>query len=189
MGRLSAVAASAKAAARASPRSSVSSCASCSCSRARTGASRSTAKSCSVPFPSPRASDRSTRCGWKSSSGIQRQLETSGEGEVSSKRIGEMVMEGLKGLDRSPISASPACTASSARPGISRRLPGRWKRSRRRGVRVRLVAMFVAWASTSLSLNGCFAQPYLASRLSPPSVQAERSRSPRESLCPKPQKQ
>ncbi|GAA3260518.1 hypothetical protein GCM10020258_23040 [Sphingomonas yabuuchiae] len=32
-------------------------------------------------------------------SGIQRQLETSGEGEVSSKRIGEMVMEGLKGLD------------------------------------------------------------------------------------------
>ena len=30
---------------------------------------------------------------------IQRQLETSGEGEVSSKRIGEMVMEGLKGLD------------------------------------------------------------------------------------------
>jgi transcriptional repressor NrdR len=32
-------------------------------------------------------------------SGIQRQLETQGEGEVSSKRIGEMVMEGLKGLD------------------------------------------------------------------------------------------
>jgi transcriptional repressor NrdR len=32
-------------------------------------------------------------------SGIQRQLETSGEGEVSSKRIGEMVMEGLKRLD------------------------------------------------------------------------------------------
>ena len=32
-------------------------------------------------------------------SGIQRQLETSGEGEVSSKRIGEMVMEGLKALD------------------------------------------------------------------------------------------
>ena len=32
-------------------------------------------------------------------SGIQRQLETSGEGEVSSKRIGEMVMEGLKTLD------------------------------------------------------------------------------------------
>ncbi|KTT73544.1 transcriptional regulator NrdR [Sphingomonas endophytica] len=32
-------------------------------------------------------------------SGIQRQLETSGEAEVSSKRIGEMVMEGLKGLD------------------------------------------------------------------------------------------
>jgi transcriptional repressor NrdR len=32
-------------------------------------------------------------------SGIQRQLETLGEGEVSSKRIGEMVMEGLKGMD------------------------------------------------------------------------------------------
>jgi transcriptional repressor NrdR len=32
-------------------------------------------------------------------SGIQRQLETGGEGEVSSHRIGEMVMEGLKGLD------------------------------------------------------------------------------------------
>lgn len=32
-------------------------------------------------------------------SGIQRQLETSGEAEISSKRIGEMVMDGLKGLD------------------------------------------------------------------------------------------
>ena len=32
-------------------------------------------------------------------SGIQRRLETLGEGEVTSKRIGEMVMEGLKGLD------------------------------------------------------------------------------------------
>ncbi|WP_033919519.1 transcriptional regulator NrdR [Sphingomonas sp. 37zxx] len=32
-------------------------------------------------------------------SGIQRQLETSGETEVGTKRIGEMVMEGLKGLD------------------------------------------------------------------------------------------
>jgi len=32
-------------------------------------------------------------------SGIQRQLETQGESEVSSKRIGEMVMDGLKGLD------------------------------------------------------------------------------------------
>lgn len=32
-------------------------------------------------------------------SGIQRQLETSGEAEIASKRIGEMVMEGLKGLD------------------------------------------------------------------------------------------
>ena len=32
-------------------------------------------------------------------SGIQRQLETSGEGEVTPKRIGEMVMDGLKGLD------------------------------------------------------------------------------------------
>lgn len=32
-------------------------------------------------------------------SGIQRQLETTGDGEVSSKRIGEMVMAGLRGLD------------------------------------------------------------------------------------------
>jgi transcriptional repressor NrdR len=32
-------------------------------------------------------------------SGIQRQLETQGENEVPSKRIGEMVMDGLKGLD------------------------------------------------------------------------------------------
>ena len=32
-------------------------------------------------------------------SGIQRQLETAGDAEVSSTRIGEMVMEGLKGLD------------------------------------------------------------------------------------------
>ena len=32
-------------------------------------------------------------------SGIQRQLETQGENEIPSKQIGEMVMEGLKGLD------------------------------------------------------------------------------------------
>jgi transcriptional repressor NrdR len=32
-------------------------------------------------------------------SGIQRQLETSGEAEVPAARIGAMVMEGLKGLD------------------------------------------------------------------------------------------
>jgi transcriptional repressor NrdR len=32
-------------------------------------------------------------------SGIQRQLETSGETEVTSKQIGELVMDGLKGLD------------------------------------------------------------------------------------------
>ena len=32
-------------------------------------------------------------------SGIQRQLETQGESEIRSGRIGEMVMEGLKGLD------------------------------------------------------------------------------------------
>jgi len=32
-------------------------------------------------------------------SGIQRQLETLGDSEVPAKRIGEMVMEGLKGLD------------------------------------------------------------------------------------------
>ncbi len=32
-------------------------------------------------------------------SGIQRQLETSGESEVPSQRIGELAMDGLKGLD------------------------------------------------------------------------------------------
>ena len=32
-------------------------------------------------------------------SGIQRRLETLGEADVTSARIGEMVMEGLKGLD------------------------------------------------------------------------------------------
>ncbi|WP_375393196.1 transcriptional regulator NrdR [uncultured Sphingomonas sp.] len=32
-------------------------------------------------------------------SGIQRQLETAGESEVTASRIGELVMEGLKGLD------------------------------------------------------------------------------------------
>ncbi len=32
-------------------------------------------------------------------SGIQRQLETQGDSEIPSQRIGEMVMEGLKGLD------------------------------------------------------------------------------------------
>lgn len=31
--------------------------------------------------------------------GIQRQLETLGESEINSQRIGELVMEGLKGLD------------------------------------------------------------------------------------------
>jgi transcriptional repressor NrdR len=35
----------------------------------------------------------------KLASGIQRQLETLGDPEVSSQRIGEMVMEALKGLD------------------------------------------------------------------------------------------
>ncbi|MDF7775879.1 transcriptional regulator NrdR [Sphingomonas sp. AOB5] len=32
-------------------------------------------------------------------SGIQRQLETLGDSEIPSQRIGELVMEGLKGLD------------------------------------------------------------------------------------------
>lgn len=32
-------------------------------------------------------------------SGIQRQLETAGEGEVTASRIGGLVMDGLKGLD------------------------------------------------------------------------------------------
>jgi transcriptional repressor NrdR len=33
-------------------------------------------------------------------SGIQRQIETHGESEIASNRIGEMVMDGLKKLDR-----------------------------------------------------------------------------------------
>ena len=32
-------------------------------------------------------------------SGIQRQLETSGENEVAAQQIGELVMDGLMGLD------------------------------------------------------------------------------------------
>ena len=32
-------------------------------------------------------------------SSIQRQLETAGENEITSRRIGELVMEGLKGMD------------------------------------------------------------------------------------------
>jgi transcriptional repressor NrdR len=32
-------------------------------------------------------------------SGIQRQIETSGESEVTTRRIGELAMEGLKALD------------------------------------------------------------------------------------------
>lgn len=32
-------------------------------------------------------------------SGIQRQLETTGDNEIPSQRIGELVMEGLRGLD------------------------------------------------------------------------------------------
>ncbi len=32
-------------------------------------------------------------------SGVQRQLETAGDSEVTAARIGELVMEGLKGLD------------------------------------------------------------------------------------------
>lgn len=32
-------------------------------------------------------------------SGIQRQIETAGDGEVAARQIGELVMEGLKGLD------------------------------------------------------------------------------------------
>jgi transcriptional repressor NrdR len=35
----------------------------------------------------------------KLASGIQRQLETMGETEIPSQRIGELVMDGLKGLD------------------------------------------------------------------------------------------
>ena len=35
----------------------------------------------------------------KLASGIQRQLETLGENEVSAKRIGELVMDGLRALD------------------------------------------------------------------------------------------
>lgn len=35
----------------------------------------------------------------KLASGIQRQLETAGDPDIPARRIGQMVMEGLKGLD------------------------------------------------------------------------------------------
>jgi transcriptional repressor NrdR len=58
-------------------------------------------------------------------SSIQRQLETSGETEVPSTTIGEMVMNGLKALDPSPTSASPPSTRISGKPRISRISPAR----------------------------------------------------------------
>jgi transcriptional regulator NrdR family protein len=47
----------------------------------------------------PQAADRSRKASKSSSSGIQRQIETSGESEIPAQAIGELVMEGLKGLD------------------------------------------------------------------------------------------
>ena len=51
---------------------------------------------------------------------LVRQLESSGETEIRSEQIGELVMEALADRStRSPISASPRSTAISARPRIS----------------------------------------------------------------------
>jgi tRNA/rRNA methyltransferase len=56
-------------------------------------------------------------------SGIQRQIETLGESEVTSHTIGEMVMDGLRNWTAWPISVSPRSTATFPRPVISRNLP------------------------------------------------------------------
>jgi len=58
----------------------------------RTKLERSVAIACRKRPVSPERIDRLV-------SSIQRQMETSGESEMASARIGEMVMEGLKALD------------------------------------------------------------------------------------------
>lgn len=58
----------------------------------RTKLERSVAIACRKRPVSPERIDRLV-------SSIQRQMETSGESEMASSRIGEMVMEGLKALD------------------------------------------------------------------------------------------
>ena len=50
---------------------------------------------------------------------LVRQLESSGESEIPSKSIGEMVMKALSGSTRSPMSASPRSIATSRNPARS----------------------------------------------------------------------
>jgi 4-hydroxy-tetrahydrodipicolinate synthase len=59
--------------------------------------------------------------------GIQRRLEIEAETEVSSRRIGDVVLETLRTWTRWPMSASPASTAISARPRISRPSWATWR--------------------------------------------------------------
>ena len=49
------------------------------------------------PWPHPEGTERDAT--ERLVSGIQRQVETLGEAEVSAKQIGEMVMDGLRQLD------------------------------------------------------------------------------------------
>ena len=53
--------------------------------------------------------------------GIVRQLESQGESEIPSERIGELVMEGLARSIASPMSVSPRSIGIFARRAISMR--------------------------------------------------------------------
>ncbi len=58
-------------------------------------------------------------------SGIQRQLETSGESETPSQRIGELAMEGLKGLDSVAYIRFAGVYKDFTEAGISKISPAR----------------------------------------------------------------
>ena len=60
--------------------------------------------------------------------GIVRQLESSGESDIPSKQIGELVMDTLRSWTRSPMSASPASIGIFARPRTSRTSSAHWVR-------------------------------------------------------------
>ena len=63
---------------------------------------------------------------------VVRQLEASGDSDIPSKQIGELVMDTLKELDKSPMCGSPASTVISVRRRISRSLSAVWRRRRLR---------------------------------------------------------
>jgi transcriptional repressor NrdR len=52
--------------------------------------------------------------------GVVRQLESLGDGEVTSEQVGALVMEGLKGSTTSPTYASRRSIRISAKPAISK---------------------------------------------------------------------